>query len=82
KTNAIQAARKNGHSIVTLDMIESFTAKLNNQRRAWGFRTRACRVTGLHDEVRKACQRLLDEYNGPDTPAPQTRSLQFINSRT
>ena len=82
KTNAIQAARKNGHSIVTLDMIESFTTKLNNQRRAWGFRTRACRTAGSHDEVRTACQRLLDEYNGPDTPAPQTRSLQFINSRT
>ena len=82
KANAIQAARKNGHSIVTLDMIESFVAKLKNQRRAWGFRTRACRVTGLHDEVRKACQRLLDDYNGPQDPVPQTRSLQFINSKT
>lgn len=82
KTNAIQAARKNGHSIVTLEMIESFAAKVKNQRRAWGFRTRACRVTGTHDEVRTACWRLLEEYNGPATPAPQTRSLQFINSRT
>ncbi|WP_415684524.1 HNH endonuclease signature motif containing protein, partial [Corynebacterium frankenforstense] len=25
---------------------------------------------------------LLDEYNGPAEPAPQTRSLQFINSKT
>ncbi|APT89456.1 hypothetical protein CFRA_09605 [Corynebacterium frankenforstense DSM 45800] len=82
KTNAIQAARDNGHSIVTLDMIESFAAKVKNQRRAWGFRTRACRTAGTHDEVRKACQQLLDEYNGPAEPVPQTRSLQFINSKT
>ncbi|WP_448854643.1 HNH endonuclease signature motif containing protein [Corynebacterium frankenforstense] len=82
KANAIQAARANGHSIVTLEMIESFVATLNNQRRVWGFRTRACRTVGTHDEVRKACQRLLDDYNGPAAPVPQTRSLQFINSKT
>lgn len=80
---AIAAARENRHCLATLDMIENYARKVSDQRRAWGFRTRACRTPGNHQAVREACERLLLEFNGPQAPEPERRaSLRLINSRT
>ncbi|CAM3899443.1 HNH endonuclease signature motif containing protein [Corynebacterium frankenforstense] len=80
---AIAAARENRHSLATLDMIENYARRVSDQRRAWGFRTRACGTAGNHQAVKEACERLLLEFNGPDAPEPERRpSLRLINSRT
>ncbi|WP_448853714.1 HNH endonuclease signature motif containing protein [Corynebacterium frankenforstense] len=80
---AIAAARENRHSLATLDMIENYARKVTDQRRAWGFRRRACGTAGNHQAVKEACERLLLEFNGPEDPAPERRaSLRLINSRT
>lgn len=80
---AIAAARENRHCLATLDMIENYARKVSDQRRAWGFRTRACGTAGNHQAVKEACERLLLEFNGPVAPEPERRpSLRLINSRT
>ena len=80
---AIAAAHENRHSLATLDMIENYARKVTDQRRAWGFRRRACGTAGDHQAVKEACERLLLEFNGPEAPEPERRaSLRLINSKT
>lgn len=81
QSDAHDHARRNGHSVDTLIMIDTKARALKDTRRAWEVRLALCRKSGSYAEIERAGAALVKEINGPATREEGVRVTRSTNGQ-
>lgn len=74
---AVAAARRRGHGLVTLQLIEHFVAKVRDHNKAWDLRVELCQTSA--ELVEKVARKRLRQMRKPRTYAERAKLTQHGN---
>lgn len=74
---AADAARRRGHSLVTLQLIESFVAKVRDHNKVWDLRVELCQTSA--EVLENVARKRLREMRKPRTYAERAKITQHDN---
>lgn len=74
---AVEAARRRGHGLVTLQLIEHFVAKVRDHNKAWDLRVELCQTSA--ELVEKVARKRLRQMRKPRTYAERAKLTQHGN---